>query len=266
MNEERGNPDSPDKASTWWRKQRQSWMRLKSDDGALSWFARISLYALFLGLAIFTCWMFVYTLQQSDLLYSLRKIGDHFPTVVLATVFGLILGTARFIIKTHDDKKQFSDSFNQQQEQELTRALDRLSIKEDTFSQSLGLRLLGQIRNRSGTSDVMKDEIDAITPGITIPDAKLSNAKLRGMNLENAGLERANLIGAKLQGTNLTGTNLRAARLEKSGFVRGKSGKFLGPCIRPRGYSGATTGTRPWLGCRTGRDKCHRDGFARCLL
>lgn len=198
---------------------------LRSKDGSLSWLARIGLYSVFLFVASGV----VYCLGDAIVSFFTGRLEEvveeskHFPVVILVSIFGLIFGVARFIVKTSDVKKQFKDEWNRSNEQRFERTVN-LFASEDSFSKSLGLRLLGELRNDRNTSEARKDEIDSITSsGFKIESARLQRANLQGMDLrgailENADLRDINLRGAKLQKAVLKGivrgADLREAKLQ----------------------------------------------------
>lgn len=181
-----------------------------SDDGSWSLCARATIYLACIAAGICAVSWMAAQMECPSSWYAntfggAYNKGPNLPTVVLATIFALILGLGQFFIKTSDDKLRFENDFEQRNEQEFSRAINLLADKGNSFAQSLGLRLLVNIRNQGGTSPARKGEIDHITSSsIVIKDAKLKGADLQNADLRGADLREADLRGADLRGAVLT--------------------------------------------------------------
>ena len=130
-----------------------------------------------------------------------KSSNDILVSSITILTFGIIFSMGGWIIRTHDKKKEFKDSFWQQNETLFSNALQRLFDKGNQTANILGLIELIKLR-QAGVID--KELIDRATS---------SELPLEGANLSGANLSGANLSGANLSGADLYHTNLRGADL-----------------------------------------------------
>ncbi len=193
-------------------------------DDALTWWARLGLLLLFgvLGaVAAVYCADDVINLFVDN---GIIKEDNHiFSSAVTLGLFGVIFGLGNWLIKNHDVRKQFKDTFIGQNElifSNAVRALfDKSSADENTEKSfvdrkainTYGLREIARL----ALGDLIKKErIDAVTAaGLDLNGANLSNTVLKGLNLRSARLSGASLIGADLHGAILVNANLQETSL-----------------------------------------------------
>ena len=131
-------------------------------------------------------------------------------------VFGIIFGIGRFIILTHDKRKEFKNAFQQQNETLFSNALQLLFKENDKIANGVGLRDLVKLKQ---TGAIDGKRVDMITSGgLKLNNVFLSDANLHGVNLKNADLSSADLSRANFEHTNLSDTNINSANLHGANF------------------------------------------------
>ena len=197
--------------------------KFKDDAGSLNWRSRIGIYGLSLLLAFF-----ISTFIAKFFLFFLDRYLDfnfESPQYIVGMFFLIAFGVGVAFVRTVDIKKQFQDTFIQKNEQRFERAINLFCKKDDPLSQSIGLKLLANIKNDPLTKSYGQ-EIDSITSGcISLKHAKLSganlrNAKLSRANLKEADLSNADLSNADLSNADLSGANLRSAKLSRANLKK----------------------------------------------
>ena len=100
-------------------------------------------------------------------------------------VFVFIHGIGVWLIRTHDAKKQFADTFDQKQTALFSHALQLLFKKDNIIANSAGLKELVALKTRDKTRE-NRERVDTITSsGLELEGAKLQGADLQGAKLQN---------------------------------------------------------------------------------
>lgn len=191
-----------------------------SADGSLRWWTRLFIIALAICGAIkaFKLGIVIGLPLLSKLLPGDLSTNEILQSTFLFSLSALVYGLGLWIIRTHDTKKQFTDTFKQQSETLLSDATTLLcKDKPSSLSTALGLIELLRLKN---TLFIDEKRIDSITSsGLNLEfneylkNADLRTADLRGAKLGAAHLRSAKLNGAKLGGASLDGTDLCGANL-----------------------------------------------------
>ena len=177
----------------------------------LAWWQRIIILSFFLLVA----YCFTFELHIPDLLIKLLNGSKNHVLASSVTIltFGIIFSIGGWIVRTCDKKKEFKDSFRQQNETIFSNALRLLFDESNKSAKSVGLREIIQLK-KDGVID--KKRIDQVTSsGLDLEDVSLSNADLRGIDLSNANLCFADLSGVmhdnktEFSGIKYNGTTLK---------------------------------------------------------
>ena len=197
-----------------------------NEAGDLSFLSRIIILIFFLFLAYYITFHLFLPFCLPILLDTVQKVvGESsdtkfFLSSFLLFVFGLVFGFGNWIIKTHDKKKEFSDTFNQKNEALFSESI-KLFSQEDKKQKKIGLM---QLVNLKKVGFVEAERIDLLITGKgDLRDGNLESAYLEGIDLSSMDLRGANLKGAKLTGANLQkvefhNANLSGASLQKVKF------------------------------------------------
>ena len=202
--------------------------RALNEAGNLSFLSRLAILFIFLLLAclVTLCLFSLFLTYSSTLSNTLEKAfggssnANFFLSSSLLLVFGLVFGFGNWIIKTHDKKKEFSDTFNQKNEVLFSESI-KLFSQEDKKQKKIGLM---QLVNLKKVGFVEAERIDLLITGKgDLRDGNLESAHLEGIDLSSMDLRGANLKGAKLTGANLQkvefhNANLSGASLQKVKF------------------------------------------------
>ena len=186
-----------------------------NEAGNLSFLSRLAILFIFLLLACFVtlCLFSLFLTYSSTLSNTLEKAfggssnANFFLSSSLLLVFGLVFGFGNWIIKTHDKKKEFSDTFKQKNEILFSESI-KLFSQEDKKQKKIGLMQLVYLKK---VGFVEAGRIDLLITG---------KGDLRDGNLESAHLEGIDLSSMDLRGANLKGAKLTKANLEKVNFSR----------------------------------------------
>ena len=181
------------------------------DSGEWNWLSRIIILGLFAGLGGLVGWLVLAKIADCLLFkFDVLKGNDIFAGALALAAFVFINGIGIWLIRTHDTKKQFRDTFQQQNQTLFSNALNLLFQKDNIIANSVGLKELFKLRNTEN-----KEDIDRITSsGLNLKKAKLKEADLQGAYLQDADLKEAELIIAKLEGADLEGADLEDANLQ----------------------------------------------------
>ena len=146
-------------------------------------------------------------------------------------IFGIIFGFGHWLIKTHDTKKQFYDSFLQINETMFSNAVNLLLNEgvihesghsifpstQDNTCKSIGLNELIRLKNQQR---ITPDRIDRITGSkLNLINLNLYKSDLEYIDLSNANMRNTNLAKAILSNSKLSGTNLSNAKLNGAQLI-----------------------------------------------
>ena len=156
---------------------------LYTKSGEWRWWFRIFILSRFSILAYFVA----YQGLKDETSWLITRLPEHlvkntlFLGYLFLAVFAFVYAIGLWIIRTHDTKKQFQDSFWQQNETILSNTLRLLFDNSNIAAKSAGIKSLMQIRKPNN-----EKMIDSITStGLNLKDAKLEKADLREVNLTN---------------------------------------------------------------------------------
>ncbi len=197
-------------------------------DGSLTWRARVTILTFSFVAALLAA---KYS-REPFLLWLAEdwKNNDIVQFAVALVLFGAIFGLGHWLIKSHDVKKQFRDTFIEQNELLFANAVRALfdessanekgvNVHENIIKLPVdrkavnghGLQELARIFDKGL---IERDRIDSATgAGLNFRGANFHYAVLRGLNLRSVQLAEASLVGADLRRTIFLAGDLRKAIL-----------------------------------------------------
>ena len=186
----------------------------------LTWLQRIVILLFFLIAAYYV----TFDSPIPDELIKLLNGSENDILISSVTIltFGIIFSIGGWVVRTCDKKKEFKDSFRQQNETILSNALRLLFDEGNKSANSVGLREIMQLK-KDGV--IGKKRIDQITSsgldikGVSLSNADLSEADLRDVNLNHAKLNYASLIGVSLHYAKLYEASLKYADLSNANLI-----------------------------------------------
>ncbi len=194
--------------------------QILDEDNPLPWRTRIWVYFCFFCLALIFASFLLFLVGVVWDFFNKNALEQKSAVTLFLTFFGFAFGAGHLIVKTHDIKKQFKDSYSQRAQQQLTTALGLLyGNKKDANAKSAGVRLLSQLAQDPNYVDSEKIKTSFLMHA-DLEETKLTNVNLSGFNLQRAILTGSDLRGANLSGANLTFATMKEAILEGADLQR----------------------------------------------